>query len=92
MEDITQLVEKKLLMSNNDKNITKFIMSYLPEHQCQKCYKHVETEKDLYVTLSFTKGNYSLRYTLSSNYCLKKFCKECINSKASYIKIPVEIQ
>jgi len=91
MEDIKQVVEQKLLMSRNDKNIAPFIMSFLPEHQCQKCYKHVEKSQDLYVTMSFTRGTYNFRNIKGSNYCLKKFCKDCCRSKASSVPIYVEI-
>jgi len=86
------LIEQKLYQTNNDKNIAKHIFSFLPTYQCQKCYKHVDSQRDLYLTMSFTKGTYEFRNIKGSNYCLKKFCRECCRSKSSSVPIYVEIQ
>ena len=64
------------------------IINYLG-NECDKCKSISETP--LTICLSFKNGNYSLTDIPHSNYMLKKFCKKCIYSRCSSVKIYVEI-
>ena len=86
-----QIIKEKLLQTKNDKNLSKYIIEFIGDNCCQKCYEHCDYPLTNVLSFDKTKGDYQFRDLPGANYILKKFCKKCIRGRASSCKIYIEI-
>ena len=91
MNKIEEIVKEKLQQTQNDHNLSTFIMEYLGDNICDRCYNH--SDRSLTFVASFTdRIRYDFKAKKNVNIVFKKYCEQCLRCKAHRCPMYVEIQ
>ena len=90
MNTVSELVMQVMQKNKNDKHLSTVVMEFVGKNICERCYTH-RNETLTFVAAFKGRQDYAFRAKQGVELEFKKYCKTCLNSKASKVPIYVEI-